>query len=240
MERNQYSEMVRTRDPDVIWPVIQEYRPEAMENIYSIAGFVDARANIFVARGSRKIFQHPRRIGVGLCFDAAPVRPELAECIRKLCEDVGHYGAFEVEFIHTAKGDRYLMTDFNPRYYGQMGFEIARGLPIPLMVQSAATGDVAGLRALVADAQRAANSGARLYCHQFLFRMTLATQRMSGRLSRDEVARWEAWFADQAGRRVDAVEDMADFRPATLDRAQLMLGWVRHPRAFVRTMFLDA
>ncbi len=236
---NHYAPMLRARDPNVQWPIIQEYRPEAMEKIYSIAGFVDQRAGIFVARASRKIFQHPRRIGVGLCFDAAPVDAKLADRIRRLCGQIGYYGAFEVEFIPTPDG-RYLLTDFNPRYYGQMGFEIARGLPIPLLVQSAGMGDLRQLRALVAEASNSASSGAQMYCHRFLLDTTLAAQRFSGRLSREDVARWQAWYTDDDARCVDAVADRVDDKPAARDRAALMLGWARHPRAFVRTMFLNA
>ena len=36
------------------------------------------------------------------------------------------------------------MVDFNPRYYGQMAFEIARGLNLPKLAYLDATGNLQG------------------------------------------------------------------------------------------------
>jgi hypothetical protein len=48
-----------------------------------------------------------------------------------------------LEFIRA--GGKQLLIDFNPRFYSQMGFDIARGSPLPLLVYEAACGHEAQL-----------------------------------------------------------------------------------------------
>ena len=50
-------------------------------------------------RAARKIVQQPRNIGVGLCFEPALVDPHLADQAKRLCERIGYYGVFEIEFL---------------------------------------------------------------------------------------------------------------------------------------------
>ena len=51
---------------------------------------------------------------------------------------IGYFGVFEAEFIRL--GDERLLIDFNPRFFGQMGFDVARGLPIVGLAYEAALG----------------------------------------------------------------------------------------------------
>ena len=73
-------------------------------------------------RAARKIVQQPRSIGIGLCFEPALVDPLLAERTKRLCERIGYYGVFELEFI-LAEG-KAMLIDFNGRFYHQMAFDI--------------------------------------------------------------------------------------------------------------------
>ena len=63
----------------------------------------------------------------------------LVEAIRRLCREVGYFGVFEIEFLRVL--DRgWAVIDFNPRFYHQMGFDIARGLPLPIWAYLGASG----------------------------------------------------------------------------------------------------
>ena len=56
---------------------------------------------IWAARASHKVFQRPRRMGVGIGFEAAPVDRALLEKLDALCEAAGYFGVFESEFIES-------------------------------------------------------------------------------------------------------------------------------------------
>src|SRR5690606_38582891 len=124
---------------DVEGPMLQAFRPEAAQSIYSIAGFIGPEDGQVVTRGALKILQRPRRLGVGLCFEEAPVDPAVLQSLVRLCREVGYFGVFEAELV--PENGRLHLLDFNPRFYGQMAFETGRGIPLGYMVWLAATGD---------------------------------------------------------------------------------------------------
>ncbi len=235
--RNRYGAFMLRHDPTVMRPMIQAYRPEAAENTYSLTGFIDESGALSTFRGAIKVLQRPRKLGIGLCFDEAPVNPALAEKVAALCRQVGYFGVFEIEFIQT--GDDFLLIDFNPRFYSQMAFEVDRGMPLPLLAWSAATGDRIALEEAVARSNAWRSSGGRAYCHRFIFEVMLRGQKLSGALSDEEVRRWREWFDARQPRLTDAVLDAEDRVPWMLDWASHLLGYVRHPRAFLHTMILD-
>jgi D-aspartate ligase len=240
LRKGRYAARIREHDPGVVMPILQRYYPGALENVYSISGFFDEATDTFATRASRKVLQCPRPFGVGLCFDAAPVEPALARRVHRLCLDTGFHGAFEVELIPTEDG-RHLLNDFNPRYYGQMAFEIARGLPIPLMVHAAATGDRAWLLALASEAVEAEARGEEVtrHAHRFLLDVTRQSQRVAGRLAGAGEATWKD-LPGPGTFSVDAVDDPLDPRPAMLDRVRHLRHWARHPRDFVRCMVVGS
>jgi D-aspartate ligase len=218
-------------------PMLQAYRVEAAQGIYNLAGFVSEQGEC-VVRASNKLLQRPRRLGIGLCFEAAEVRADLSASVVRLCQQVGYHGVFEVEFIRTASG-RHLLIDFNPRFYSQMAFEIARGLPLPLLAYEASSGDRVGLRAAIERSSGMEPEGTPIYCHRSLLALLVASQVMSGRMTSDEARSWAGWYHSHRSSRVDAVLDQADRIPALVDLA--LHGWhiARHPRYFVRSTILD-
>jgi predicted ATP-grasp superfamily ATP-dependent carboligase len=238
LRQNPYGKSVSDFEPDIVWPMIQEYYPEAMDHIYDIAGFIDETGEIFLTRAAVKVMQHPRRIGVGVCFEAAEVKDELREHIRRICRSVGYYGIFEVEFIHTNDG-RFLLTDFNPRYYNQLALETARGLSAPTLAYYAALGDRERLAEIAARAADWKEESRHAFCHSFQFKVTLAAQRLSGRFTEADIERWRRWYDDRGEACVDAVVDESDRGPVLFDRLNIVRGYVRHPRAFLRQVFLD-
>jgi hypothetical protein len=46
-----------------------------------------------------------------------------------VCELSGYVGVFEAAFIRASTDPR--LIDFNPRFFGQMRFDVVRGLPAP-------------------------------------------------------------------------------------------------------------
>ncbi|RJS27572.1 carbamoyl-phosphate synthase [Corallococcus sp. H22C18031201] len=236
--RDTYAPMLVNFDSAVVRPMVQEFHPEAAEGIYSLSGFVDESGDLFELRGAMKVLQRPRRLGVGVCFESAEVKPELAEGLARLCKRVGYHGVFEVEFIQTK--DDFLLIDFNPRYYGQMGFDIARGLPLPMLAYHSALGDRVSLRRAV-EAARATGQDAsgEVFCNRIALEMLLSLQRLSGALPADEARQWRRWFEDHRAQAVDPLIDPDDLMPAAVELAQIVYGSARHPRAFLRMMVLN-
>ncbi|MBI5547375.1 MAG: carbamoyl-phosphate synthase [Deltaproteobacteria bacterium] len=225
------------RDPGVESPIVQELHPQAAQGIYSLAGFVDESGELFVVRASTKVLQRPRKLGIGLCFEEAPVEPDVAEGVRRLCRQIGYFGVFEVEFI--VAGGRFLLIDFNPRLYSQLAFDVDRGMPLPLLVYLGAVGDRAALEAEVRRASAVGLSGDRVYCHRFVLEVLLRGQTLSGRMPPQAARSWRRWLVEHRERATDAVAAEDDRLPTLVDLALHLYGYARHPRAFWRSMILD-
>lgn len=217
--------------PEAMSPMLQAYHAEAMETVYSLSGFRDVSGQHFAMLGARKVLQRPRRLGVGLCFEEAAVDPDVAARALRLCERIGYYGAFELEFILT--GGRALLIDFNARFYNQLVFDVARGLDLPGLAYAATGGDTEQVARLVAAVPPPAARPRIAFCNRFGFEVTMRAQRAFGTMSREEVARWRDWRAAPGHRVIDAVHDAGDRLPAAIDVAQQIYQCVRHPRAFI-------
>ncbi|WP_434385326.1 carbamoyl-phosphate synthase [Melittangium boletus] len=237
LEKNRYGRKLLAYDARANRPMVQAFHAEAAQNIFSLSGFVDRTGELFVARGALKVLQRPRKLGIGLCFEEVPVDVELAEKVRQLCKRLGYFGTFEVEFIRA--GGRQLLIDFNPRFYSQMGFDIARGMPLPLFVYEAACGHEAQLAEVARAALAWKGGGQYIYCHRGIFELLLRAQGLSGRLSSNEVTHWREWYARNRERAVDAVMDPGDWVPWMVDVAMHLRSYARHPKGFIRTMVLD-
>lgn len=234
--RLRYPAELRAHAPDVALPLVQAYHPEAQTGIYSVSGFVSAGGRA-VLRAAVKVLQRPRRVGIGLCFESAQVDPALAAALLAMCREVGYHGVFEAELIPAIP--RPLLIDFNPRFYGQMAFDTARGLPLARLAVLDAVGDAAGLEAALDAAESFDVAPERVYCHRFNLEVMLRVQRASGRLSADEVRRWRAWLARHGDAVVDATLALGDPRPTWADVVRTCWSYARHPRTFLRTLVLD-
>jgi predicted ATP-grasp superfamily ATP-dependent carboligase len=221
-----------SRDPALGRPLVQEYRPEAAQGIYNLAGFIDRSGANVVVRASRKILQRPRRLGIGLCFEAAPLDPKLADGVMRLCRELGYYGIFEIEMIES--DGRFLLIDFNPRPYSQMAFEIARGAPLPYLAYLDATGQKDELDRAVAAAQAEPPASATAYAHTLLLSLVIAGQRLGRPFGGEAPEPWARWL--RKNRLSDAVFDLRDPLPVALDAAAHLEQFARHPRSFVRSL----
>jgi hypothetical protein len=233
-----YSQALLDHMPDASRAMIQTFLPDAAEHIYVLAAFIDQEGTLFAARSGMKIFQRPRRLGIGLCFEDAPLDPHLCRGAAALARRTGYYGLFQLEFVRD--GDRFLLIDFNPRFYNQLAFDMARGLTLPHMVYAAANGDRAHLERLVDDAEEPAPDSSRMvYCNDFGMNVILSAQRLSGRITAEEATRWRRWRDDHNGTVIDPTVAPGDALPFVVDVLAQLYGAARHPRAFVRQIVQD-
>ena len=235
-QQNAHAPEIIAARPGIELPILQEYHASE-GGIESIAGFIDESGDLLVARASNKIFQRPRSAGIGICFEQAPLDEVVLQALRRLCSLVGYYGVFEAEFVR--KNGRRMLIDFNPRFYGQMGFEIARGLPLPLLAYSAASGDRQALAKAVEDARAFQQEPGQVYCHRFALGMVITAQRVAGRMKRPEARWWRQWVRSHKSLAIDAAYDRADPVPFALEALVHIADALRHPGGFVRAIVFD-
>ncbi len=222
---------------DVSGPMLQRFAVSADLGVYSISGFVARNGVVLGTRASRKVLQRPSRVGVGMCFEDAPVEQSVLDGLVRLCRRVGYFGVFEAEFV--VESERHQLIDFNPRFYGQMHFEIARGLPLALLAYHAARGDEDELARLAAGAREHDSRGSA-YVFGFALGMLLTLGGLSGTVSRAEKLRWKRWYEEHHGRMVDGLVTPDDRMPAVVDGVQIVWSAVRHPRAYYRHILRSA
>jgi D-aspartate ligase len=236
MERNRYLPGPEDDFGPLTAPMLQEFWSTETEGVYSLSGFVDRDGSLLGARASRKLLQRPKLFGVGICFEGAPVDPGVLEQLVALCKRVGYFGVFEAEFLRSGRAHH--LIDFNPRFYGQMHFECARGLPLPVFAYLAAIGDRAALRALV---ERASGFDSREYRYAFGFghRLHLRLRRLAGTSSPEEAARWSRWMETETGPLVDPSLHPGDRTPGRVHALAEVWGVARHLRSYLRGSVLD-
>jgi hypothetical protein len=216
-------------------PLLQAFYRSAL-GIRSVSGFCGPNGENFVARAAQKVLQWPRKVGVGICFEDTTLDPILAEKIRQLCRHIGYYGVFEAELLE--HGPEPMLIDFNPRFFGQLGFDVARRLPSPYMVYLAARGDDALLKQAVDDARDWSPTGKFVYVNRFTLEWSLAIERMVGRADGGDAWRWEQWRTQSPV--YNAVSDDHDRLPGIVDVAGQLLRLARHPRSILRAAFRGA
>jgi D-aspartate ligase len=215
-------------DPRAGVPIVQTFVNTAKAGIYGLSGFIDETGELFVVRASRKVLQWPPQLGVGLCFEDVEVRPSLAADVARLCRHIGYFGPFEVEFLQS--DGRYQLIDFNPRFFGQMGFDVSRGLDLPYLAYLAATGERRALECAVKEAQpRPDKAPAGVYCHRIDLEIDLRLQLWAGRISRKDCDQWRTWLS--RNRVTDAVIDREDWAPGVADAAAALIRCALHPRS---------
>jgi predicted ATP-grasp superfamily ATP-dependent carboligase len=232
-----YGKALLDQVPDAQLPMIQVYHPQGAHQIYVLSAFTDRERKLFAARSGLKIFQQPRSLGVGLCFEDAPLDLNLVEGVRRLVDSVGYFGLLQLEFLRV--GGSHLLIDFNPRFYNQLAFDVARGLPLPHMVYAGACGDAVDVEHMVDSALRPHERRKLVFCNGFGLSFMLATQRLTGRMSAREARRWRRWRDEHRASSVDPARAEDDLLPAVVDAASQLLGFARHPRSFVRKTLLD-
>jgi predicted ATP-grasp superfamily ATP-dependent carboligase len=210
-------------------PILQQFAPVGSGGVLSVTGFIDRTGELFVARGSTKVFQRLSPLGVGICFESAPHDPQLSEAVRRLCRHLGHFGIFEVEFIRF--NGNWALLDFNPRFFNQMGIDIRRGVPLPLMACLDAVGETEALKATVAMAKNARENENPVFLDSFTLRAVILAQVLTGQITSVDYNRWRAWQKRHAHDAVDFVRDDQDRMPTVIHAlSEIMLGIRAIPR----------
>jgi predicted ATP-grasp superfamily ATP-dependent carboligase len=230
-------ERVRAADTpllrDANLPVLQQFVRVGREGVHSVTGFIDRTGELFVTRVATKVFQRSQPVGTGVCFEPLSTVPELSNAVRRLCRELGYFGIFEVEFIWFEGG--WAAIDFNPRLFNQIGMDIRRGMPLPLLACLDAVGETPSLRDAVAKAQTESEEQT-VFCDRFTLRAILFAQTMTARISYEDRAYWRAWMKRHAADAVDYAVDYSDPMPGIIHAlSDIYLGIKAFPR-FLRSM----
>jgi D-aspartate ligase len=217
--------------PALDLPLVQEYESTAAQGTYSISGFIEPSGRILGARASTKLLQ-TARVGVGMCFMSSDVEPTALRNIARVAQNVGYFGAFEVEFIKRA--GECLLIDFNPRYYGQMGFDIARGVPLPWMIHHAALGRTNELAQLVTETVSA--EAPQFYCDRVALAWWLSIALASGTVRPRAALNWYHMLDQLSPQSIDASWKRDDPLPAMVGMAAVAWSSMRHPLSLLRTL----
>jgi D-aspartate ligase len=228
VRENHYGPAISAYDDDIVWPMLQAYHSSRTHKIYGLSGFSDLTARPLLMRAAVKVMQSPRDMGVGVCFEAAPVDSALAGRVADLCRDLDYYGIFDIEFIE--HNGRFLLIDFNPRAYKQMAFEIARGLPLPYMHYLAALNDRSSLNEVYQSASDWKLQGNEAYCDGLHLSLVNLAQRTNELIGGAKSEGWGSWMRLRKNRLTDAVRQPNDPGPARLDAMRHCLRPLRHPR----------
>ncbi|MBR0800838.1 ATP-grasp domain-containing protein [Bradyrhizobium jicamae] len=209
-------------------PILQQFVRVGSEGVRSVTGFIDATGELFVTRIATKVLQRSQPIGVGLCFESLPQAPELSDAVRRLCRELEYFGIFEVEFV--LFDGRWAVIDFNPRLFNQIGMDIRRGMPLPLLACLDAVGDITSLREALRKAQEQDDQRV-VFCDSFVLRAFLIARTISSRTSHKDRSYWRSWLKQHAADAVDYAVDGSDPVPAVIHAlSQTYLGIKALPR----------
>ncbi|MFW7379892.1 MAG: hypothetical protein ACOH5I_13855 [Oligoflexus sp.] len=221
--------------PDVAEPMIQKFFASARSSTYSLAGYISHDGRHFMVQASMKILQNPPNVGVGICFQSVPVVEDLAAKIRVFCQSVGYYGVFEAEFIREKSDgeEKFLLMDFNPRFYGQMAFEIQRGLPLPMCLLYDLQCREDELIKIQKNLSERKPEVTR-FRHRVLLHILLCTQVLGGKMPVKTWLHWTKW-ANKRG--FDPILDRKDLLPLFVDLMMMVRKFIRHPRSSFKHYF---
>jgi hypothetical protein len=218
--------------PNASFPILQQFVDVGSEGVHSVTGFIDRTGELFVTRQSRKVFLRSSPVGIGICFESQPASAELSRAVRRLCRELDYFGVFEVELVRFGEG--WAAIDFNPRFYHQMGMDIRRGMPLPLLAYLDATGQTAQLRTAVARAQQDEAADV-VFQDRFTLALKLFADSITARISAADRAYWRAWIKKNAARAVDVAADPGDPAPGIVHvLSEIQLGLKAIPR-FLRS-----
>jgi D-aspartate ligase len=214
-------------------PILQPFVSVGGEGVLSVTGFIDRTGEYFVTRHSTKVFQRSRPVGVGVCFESLPDTNVLADTVRRLCRELDYFGLFELEFLWF--GGSWVAIDFNPRLFNQVGMDIHRGMPLPLLACLDAADERTALRVVVAMAQAESENIKTVFCDRFTLRAILFLQTLTARISRQDHSYWRFWMKKNAAHAVDAAVDDTDPVPGVIHAlSEVYLGLKALPR-FLRS-----
>jgi predicted ATP-grasp superfamily ATP-dependent carboligase len=121
-------EYIAQRHPGLLLPMLQKFIPSATECVYSISGYKDTKHGIVTAALSYKREQWPPEVGVST-HQVACEDPQILQVGLNAVDRLLSCGIFELELL--VDGHDLLAIDLNPRGFGFMRLDIARGSDLP-------------------------------------------------------------------------------------------------------------
>lgn len=218
-------------------PILQQFVDVGSEGVVSVTGFISRTGEHFVSRQATKVFQRSPPVGVGVCFESRPLDRELSDQVFRLCRKLGYFGIFEVEFLRF--NGTWAAIDFNPRLYNQLGMDIRRGVPLPLLACLDAAGQDVALRATIERMKVDASTDASFF-DRFTLGAILFAQALTGRTSRQDRSYWRDWVKQHKATAVDAAVDKSDPLPSIIHAlSEIHLGVMALP-TFLRATAQNA
>jgi D-aspartate ligase len=121
-------ESIAASYPELVWPLLQRYIASARNRVYSVTGIKDADNGVLTACVSYKQDQWPPDTGVST-LQISHDDERILELGLKVIDNTLSRGIFEVELL--ADGDALYAIDLNPRAFGFLELDIARGADLP-------------------------------------------------------------------------------------------------------------
>ena len=138
-------ETIAARYPELRLPLLQRFVPSATRRVYSVSGFKHAERGIITAALSYKGEQWPLHVGVST-YQVGCNDPHILRAGIDAADRLVGCGIFELELL--ADGDELLAIDLNPRGFGFMQLDIARGSDLPWLWFQSSLGQIPECAAL--------------------------------------------------------------------------------------------
>jgi len=213
-------------------PILQQFVRVGSEGVYSVTGFIDRTGEQFVTRGAIKVFQRSQPVGVGICFESRALVSAISDAVRRLCQVLGYFGIFEVEFLWF--DGCWVAIDFNPRLFSQIGLDIRRGMPLPLLACLDVAGESETLREVISSAQ-VEHDEQTVFLDRFTLRAILLARALTARISQEDRVYWRDWMTRHAAHAVDFSAAEGDPVPGFIHAlSEIYLGLKSLPR-FLRS-----
>jgi predicted ATP-grasp superfamily ATP-dependent carboligase len=206
-------------DAHLAVPLLQRYLEHGRHDVISVTGCLGQDGEVLAVGHSRQARQCPPGTGVGTLFEALPDQPFTEKALAAIQRVIG-VGLFELEVVTDRESGEFWALDLNPRGFGQMSLDVARGHDLPRLWYEQVTGHLLPRGSKPTAAATHWSSGVPLAVDTVV-RLARGPQR------RAEAA-WVTSFLRQP--RVDAAFDVRDPLPGLL----CGLFTLRHPKGLVR------
>jgi hypothetical protein len=110
--------------PELRWPMVQKYLSSCQQQVYSVSGIKDAYMGVAAESVSYKREQWPPDVGTSMAQRSCEDETILATGLRTV-ELLLSRGIFEIELV--IDGEQLSAIDLNPRGFGFMALDAARG-----------------------------------------------------------------------------------------------------------------
>lgn len=211
-------EIIATAYPELTQPLMQRYVPSARNRVYSVSGIKDADGGVIIATVSYKKEQWPPDVGVST-VQIAYENSQILEAGLRVVNTVLSRGIFEVELL--AEDGMLYAIDLNPRSFGFMELDIARGADLPwLWYRSTFERLEPATKPLAAVSLEAR--------HRFMHLLKAVACRRSGRGASLELRAGEVAAPHSS---VSMLGHWSDPLPMVISNLRLL----RHPRSLLRS-----